>query len=433
MNRKHLACSLLAVTLSCGVAHAVQTPITLNGGGSSLAAPTYIADFKAYTATKSTDLFSYEAVGSGAGQNAFLNNDITYFEPVSGTNTHGYAAGTLTYGTIVGTAVDYGASDAFLVSTQLSNAATGSYAQSSVDGPLIQVPTIGTPITIPYNESGVGSGGLTLTDSQLCGVLSGKITDWNSLVSSIPAGTTINVVYRTDGSGTTFLTTQHLNAVCTSTNSNFSIPVAITKTFASLFPNSTPPSNFTGESGSSGVSKQLVATSDSIGYLSPDFTSIAPNSANTTSLKVASLVNAVNNTAYQPTVANTTLGLVHPGTGSTNPTPPASLSAAMNPLNWVPAIPQTTQGYPIVGYTTMDLSSCYANVKVGKLLIDILKDIYKKTGSYATITTNGGFVPLANSGAAKFYTAVESTFLSNKAGYALDIDDATTCASYAGR
>jgi ABC-type phosphate transport system substrate-binding protein len=430
MNVKHIACSLLAVTLAAGSAHAAK-PVHLNGGGSSLAYPPYTTDFAQYTAAKSADTFSYAAAGSGAGQNAFLNNDITYFEPSTGSTSHGYAPGTLTYGTISGTEVDFGASDAFLSSTQLTNPATGSYAQSAVDGPLIQIPTLGTPITLPFNESGVGSSGLLLSDSQVCGVLSGKITDWHSLVPSIAAGTVINVVYRGDSSGTTFLLTQHLNAVCNSSNSNFSIPVPITKTFASEF--TTVPSNFTAESGSGGVAKQLVATSDSFGYLSPDYTSIAPKSPNTTSLQVASLTNAVDGKPYSPTTANTTLGLANPGTGSTNGSPPASMAAAQNPLNWVPALPQTTKGYPIVGYTTIDVSSCYASSTRGKLMIAVLKDILKKTGAFATNVTNDGFVPLANSGAAKFYTAVSDTFLSNKAGYNLDIDDTKTCAGLAGR
>jgi ABC-type phosphate transport system substrate-binding protein len=434
MTRKLLACSIAAAALSFGVAHAAKTYTTLNGGGSSLAFPDYTSVFKDYTTAKPTDLFSYAAAGSGAGQNAFLNNNIGYFEPVSGSNSVGYAAGTLTYGTIVGTQVDFGASDAFLSSSQLTNPATGSYAQSSVDGPLIQVPTLGVPITLAFNESGITGNGLTLTDAQTCGILSGKITDWNTLNSSIPAGTTINVVYRSDSSGTTFLLTQHLSAVCTSSNSNFiSYPVPITKTFTADFAGGTPPANFTGKSGSGAVATLLTGTPNSFGYLSPDYTSIAPNSPNTTSLQVAALVNGTNNVAYLPTVANTTLGLAHPGTGSTNANPPATLAAAQNPLNWVPAIPVTTQGYPIVGYTTLDLSSCYANKTAGKLLIAVLKDIYKKTGTYSTITTNNGFVPLVNSGATKFYTAVSDDFLGNKSGYGLDIDDATTCASYAGR
>ncbi len=136
---KRLLSSLAAAALTLGTAQAATT--TINGGGSSLAAPTYIALFKLYTASNPSILFSYEAVGSGGGQKAFLNNDITQFE---GSNV---PPGTLTYGTIVGTQVDLGASDAALLASQLTNPATGSYAESSVDGPLIQVPTIGTPIT----------------------------------------------------------------------------------------------------------------------------------------------------------------------------------------------------------------------------------------------------------------------------------------------
>jgi ABC-type phosphate transport system substrate-binding protein len=438
MKYKYFTGSLLAATLSFGIAHAKPKPsLTLNAGGSSASGPTYIADFEAYTAAKSGDLFSYEAVGSGGGQNAFLTNNIGYFEPASPSNTIGYKTGTLTYGTIVGTQVDFAASDAYLVASQLTNPATGSYGTttegSAIDGPLIQIPTIGIPLTLAFNQSAIGSAGLTLNDAQICGVLSGKITDWHALDSAIPAGTTIDVAYRSDSSGSTFLLTQHLNAVCTSANSNFAIPVAITKTFASLFPGSTPPANFTGENGSGALAQQLVATANSLGYVSPDYTSIAPKSANTTSLQVASVVNGQNNVAYLPTVANTTLGLTHPGPGSTNATPPATLSAAQNPLNWVPAVPQTTEGYSLVGYNTLDASSCYANTSAGKLLVDFLKDVLKKSGSYATVTTNNGFVPLSNSGAAKFFTAVSDTFLSNKSGYNLDIDDATTCASYAGR
>ncbi len=423
MIRKQLACSVFAAALSFGTAHAQSANI--NAGGSSLAAPTYIAEFKGVTSQYPGVKFSYEAVGSGKGQTAFLNNDITQFENVP--------AGTLTYGTIVGTTVDIGASDAFLTASQLTNPATGSYAESSVDGPLIQFPTFGTPITLPYNESGVPASGLTLTDPQICGILSGKITDYHTLVSSIPAGTTINVVYRSDSSGTPFLLPQHLNAVCTSSNSNFPVlPVPITKTFASEFTNSTPPSNFVGESGSSNVASTLVATANSFGYLSPDYTSIAPHSANTTSLKVASVVNGVNGKAYQPTVANTETGLDNAGPGSTNATPPSNLTAAMDPLNWVPAIPVTNSGYSIVGYTTEEESSCYANKSKGSV-ISQFSEAQLTNSSLLQITTNNGFAPLSNTAASPYVTAVDNTFFSNASKYNLNIDNGTLCASYPGR
>jgi phosphate transport system substrate-binding protein len=106
----------------------------------------------------------------------------------------------------------------------------------------------------------------------------------------------------------------------------------------------------------------------------------------------------------------------------------------MDPLNWVPAIPTTTAGYPIVGYTTMLLSSCYANPAAGSAINAFLKLQYG-TGStaYTTIIQNNGFAPLKNTKASKYVTAVENDFLGNTSKYNLNIDNATTCASYPGR
>ena len=412
MNRKNLACTVSAAALSIGVASAAMAATTtINGGGATLPQPTYTQEFTTYTNAHPTILFSYDGVGSGAGQTAFLNNDITQFNSPSNQ-----------YGTIVGTTVDFGASDAFLSSTQVSS--TGGYMLSGVDGPLIQIPMIGVAVTIPFNYAGLTA--LKLTDAQLCGVLSGKINLWSTLRSTLSG--TIQVVYRSDGSGTTFLLTQHLNKVCTSTNSNFPVlPVTVTKNFNTLFTNSVPPANFTGESGSSAVAAQLVATDKSFGYLSPDYTSIAPKSPNTTALKVASLVNSLSNVAYTPTVANIESGLQNPDPATaTNPTPPNTPTAAANPLNWVPSVPLTTKGYDIVGYTTWDLSTCYASKTVGSNLNTFLNLHFNST-PYKTIIDNNGFAPLANTAAAPFVTAIKNTFLSNVSGYNLNIDNSVPC------
>jgi phosphate transport system substrate-binding protein len=422
MIRKLLVCSVSAAALSFGVASAATT--TLNGGGSSLAEPTYINEFNLFTGSNPNVLFSYEGVGSGSGQKAFLGNDISYFENLS--------SGILTYGTIVGTTVHFGASDAYLVASQLTNPATGSYGLSGTDGPLIQVPTIGVAVSLPYVNSGL-KGTLSLTDDQVCGILSGKLTNWNQIANRNAVPGTIQVTYRADGSGTTFLLLNHLNAVCTPANSSFpTYPVPVTNSFASIFPNSTPPSNFTGESGSAAVQQQMLATPLSFGYLSPDYTSIAPKSANTSSLKVAVLVNGVNGVGYAPTVLSTELGLDNAGPGSTNPTPPTNKTAAMNPLNWVPSIPVTNKGYPIVGYTTWDLSSCYASAGAGANLQRFLKLNY--SGSiYRQQIFNNGFAPIPNTAAAPFVTAINNVFLSNASGYNLNIDNATLCAGLPGR
>ena len=420
MFRTLLATSVAAAALISGAAFAATT-FTANGGGSSLAAPTYIAEYQKITATQPKALYSYEAVGSGSGQNAFLDNDISLFENLG--------SGILTYGTIVGTTVHFGASDAYLVASQLTNPATGSYGLSSVDGPLIQLPTIGVGVAMAYNYPSEKT--VDLTDDQVCGILSGKLTNWSQVVPG--ASGNITVIYRSDGSGTTFLTTQHLNAVCTSSNSSFPVlPVPITKTFASIFTNSTPPANFVGESGSQAVAVEGVAVPQSFTYLSPDYTDIAPKSANATTLQVAYVLNPNDGVYYQPTVTNTLTGLANPGPNSTDPTPPETKTAAQNPLNWVPSIPTTTTGYSIVGYTTVLISSCYANKTIGKVVGGWLNAQYFDK-PYQTIIVNNGFAPLPNTAAAPFASAIKEIFLTNKSKFGLDIDDAKTCSAYAGR
>jgi ABC-type phosphate transport system substrate-binding protein len=418
MTRKSLACTVSAAALSlfAGTA-AMAASTTLNGGGSTLAQPTYVAEFNLYTSSAPSVLFSYDGVGSGGGQSAFLNNDIADFN--SPTNQ---------YGTIVGTTVDFGASDAFLSSSQVNP--NGTYGLSSTDGPLIQIPMFGVPITIPYVNAGLTKA-LTLTDAQICGVLSGQITNWSQLSSKATKGT-IEVAYRSDGSGTTFLLTQHLNAVCTASNSSFpAYPVPITKTFTQLFTGGSVPTNFTGESGSALVQSYLLATPLSFGYLSPDYTSIAPKSANTSSLKVATVVNGINGVGYQPTVANTNTGLSNAGPGSTNATPPSTPTTAADPLLWVPSVPQTNKGYSIVGYTVWILSSCYADKTAGTDLDSFLKKHFA-TKSYQTLIENNGFSPLANTAAAPYVSAIDDDFLTNTSGYDLNIDG-PQCSAYAGR
>jgi ABC-type phosphate transport system substrate-binding protein len=367
----------------------------------------------------------------------------------------------LTYGTISGSTVDFGASDAYLTAGQYGLTSTGGYnyttavdgasASSATDGPVIQVPSFGTPITIAftsptYNTAKTGKPAsykayvtkLTLTDSQICGVFSGQINDWHTLVSTVPAGTPINVVYRSDSSGTTFLLTNHfydagLGDVCNNTNAPaFTGLTAPTKVFTSLFTGGTVPAGFVMASGSGGVQAVLLADAGTkttpgagaIGYLSPDYTDIAPKAGATYSKAVltAAVVNFENGKAYTPTAASALLALEHPSTESQVLSPPTSKSTAENPLNWVPNIPMATEGYPIVGYTTLDLSTCYSDPTVGTALKTFLTDLYTNK-SFEAITKNNGFTALP----AAFITAIKADFLSNTSGYALDIGDTAVC------
>jgi phosphate transport system substrate-binding protein len=289
----------------------------------------------------------------------------------------------------------------------------------------------GVAVALPYVNSGI-KGTLTLTDDQVCGIFSGKLTNWNQIANRNAVPGTIQVIYRADESGTTFLLLNHLNAVCTRANSSFpTYPVPVTDNFASIFPNITPPSNFMGESGSAAVAQQMLATPLSFGYLSPDYTSIAHKSANTNSLKVSVLINRVNGVAYAPSVPGTELGLDNPGPGSTNPTPPTTKTAAMNPLNWVPSIPITSQGYPIVGYTTWDLSSCYRSNPGASSLRKFLRFNYTSL-TYREQIINNGFAPIPNTAAAPFVKSIQDVFIGNASDYKLSINNAVLCDQFNG-
>jgi phosphate transport system substrate-binding protein len=180
-----------------------QPPFCVFGGGSSLAAVVYQAQAEVhYGVTDPTFGINYSSIGSGAGQNLFLNNSSTF-------DTNDI--------TPAGSTIAFGASDATLSPTQISTWATATFGQP-VSGNLIQMPTFGTPIAIVFKKTThQQEAGFQFTDDQICGIFSGKITSWQdpslSTVplagSTLPTGT-IHPVYRIDSSGTTFLLTQHL-------------------------------------------------------------------------------------------------------------------------------------------------------------------------------------------------------------------------------
>jgi ABC-type phosphate transport system substrate-binding protein len=454
MTRTNLLGAASAAALAClsTASHAAtQAPIT--GGGSTLAQFDYIAEISVFNAVKkSLATFStYWEAGSGTGQEAFIYDDLTCdIDKVTGANggaCAGPAGG-------AGNTVDYGASDATLSSTQISTWATSSFGQSAA-GNLIQLPSMGVGISIPVNNPAITANGvLEVSDNDLCGIFSGLLTDFSQITDSgtTPTPGPFNVVYRTDSSGTSFLLTGHLSAVCIANNSSPTVTFTATTTFATLFPNNgagvintSAFPNAIGEKGSSGVADELAgcngAVPDAFGYLSPDFTTVDPqsdatlgceiNGSEKSPLVVAGVFNGKK--SYIPTVTEIKLGLLHPkaGTGQ-NLTPPANAIEGANPALWVPVEPLVTEGYPIVGYTTFDFAQCYASTAVASAIDTFLLDHYKKA-SYKSIETNNGFVDLKASHASQFFTTIADNILANKKGWNTDIEDATACSGLAGR
>ncbi len=271
-----------------GATSAMAQSVVLQGGGSSLVGPSIQQEVAQFGANP--DSLTYFIDSSGVGQTAFLGNDPAAFEPSF---------------TITGT-IDFANSDAALSASQITAYDT-TPGLGATDGPLIQIPYITTPITIPVVNGPLASNApadtflgpqttpgqthsLALTDNDLCGIFSGKLTTWNT-VTNPDTGTTFNspaafkVVYRSDNSGTSDLLTRHLAQVCTTgASGNSNVSFVETQAFASNFPSGVP-SNFIGESGSGGIQSELIslqtAGTAAVAYISPDWTNtfLAPKSS----------------------------------------------------------------------------------------------------------------------------------------------------------
>jgi ABC-type phosphate transport system substrate-binding protein len=322
--------------------------------------------------------------------------------------------------------VDFAGSDATLSSDQIDKFTNGGTlgsessacagvvipAQAPIFGPLIMVPSLATSITLAISPSTAGAltilaptppggtSGLTLGRAGYCKVLTGQIQDWNSTdpdfisqnidpttgtpqpfsTSSLP----LNVVYRTDGSGTTFLLTQHMSAIQQTACGSMLYTGPAQNMPPSL------PSNFLGANGSGGVEAALLAGTGRIGYLSPDFTSQASVGSHTA--VTANLLNAMSGT-QPPSPAATTAGM--------GDVPPPTGPARLNPLNWVPLVPdpQNVNAYPIVGYTTQELYTCYRttsgmDVKAGGLRGYLTWALSSPDGVPDQVLNDNGFAPL---------------------------------------
>src|SRR6201996_6119908 len=150
---------------------------TINGAGSTLAAPIY--QQWANTVKSNGLTVNYNPVGSGAGQTQLASATV------------GFAG---------------------------SDPALKPADKKTMKGPVLQFPVAAGAITVSYNLPGVKSG-LKLDGPTIADIFSGKITKWNDAAIknlnpgvSLP-GTSITVVHRSDSSGTTEGFTTYLSDV----------------------------------------------------------------------------------------------------------------------------------------------------------------------------------------------------------------------------
>ena len=201
--------------------------ISVGGAGATYPAPLYQRWFAEYNKVNPGTQVSYQSVGSGAGVEQFL-------------------AGT----------VDFGASDAPLKADERAKFRT------KFGGEPLQVPMTGGIIVFAYNLDGVKD--LKLSRTAYCGIASGKITKWNdpeivktNAGEKLPSEA-IKFFHRSDGSGTTFQFTNHLKAACPEWTAGASKSVDWSK-------------GMIGARGNQGVSEEIAALPNSIGYVEYSF------------------------------------------------------------------------------------------------------------------------------------------------------------------
>jgi phosphate transport system substrate-binding protein len=191
---------------------------TIVGAGATFPQPIYSKWGEDYAATAGTKL-NYQGIGSGGGISA-----------------------------IEAKTVDFGASDAPLSKSDLD--ANG----------LVQFPAIIGGVVMVVNLPGIEPGGITLDAGTLAGIFAGQITAWNDpKIAALNSGvslpsTAINVVHRSDSSGTTWIFTNYLTEA------------AGTVWTAGADKEVTWPTGV-GAKGSSGVAATVQQVQGSIGYV----------------------------------------------------------------------------------------------------------------------------------------------------------------------
>jgi phosphate transport system substrate-binding protein len=281
---------------------------SLNGAGGTFPAPLYTKWFAVYSQLTGVEV-NYQPVGSG--------NGIT----------------DITEGT-----VDFGASDAIMTQEQQATA-------EAQHGPILHIPMATGSVALIYNIPGVTNNEqLKLTPDVLADIYLKNIKNWNDpRITEINPGLTlpdlpIEVVYRADASGTTFIFTNYLSKVSTQ--------------WATQVGNATSVS-WPGDVGgnlSSGVAAAVKQTPGTIGYVELSY-------ALQNNMTMASLENAAGN-------------YITPSVDSTA----AAANGVDLPVDMKIMLTNSTDpnAYPIVGYTWILVYVNQTNKSKGEALASML-------------------------------------------------------------
>ena len=219
MRKFAIAAAFAAMTLAPLASATTAQAADITGAGATFPFPIYAKWAEAYKAASGVGL-NYQSIGSGGGIRQ-----------------------------IRAKTVDFGATDAPVKGEELTR-----------DG-MLQFPMVMGGVVPALNVQGIGQRGLRLTGPLLGEIFLGNVKKWNDpkIVALNPGVTlpdaTINVVYRSDGSGTTFVWTEYLSMVSDEwktkigTNTSVQWPVGV------------------GGRGNEGVSGTVRQIANSIGYV----------------------------------------------------------------------------------------------------------------------------------------------------------------------
>jgi ABC-type phosphate transport system substrate-binding protein len=271
--------------------------------------------------------------------------------------------------------IQFSGSDAYLNSTQVSN------AQASVGETVFQLPTFATPITLPV---GLKSG-VKLTTADVCNLFAGatNVTSGKVTISEL--------VVRSDGSGTSFILSDWLAQNCSASlgfNSSNGFPSTKPSWAAVAAANGNHLGTPVAVSGSGGIASTVASTQNALGYVSPDYDYPIVSSSTAYSAQV---------NGQSPSVTAVKNHLTH----ANYPTSYNVLTIGQQ-VNDSLVAPSNTAGYPIVGYTFLETYSCYSTSIAGgliggpaqgKQLLALAQYLYGTSPANVTnILTSQGFV-----------------------------------------
>jgi len=212
--------ALIAVSCGGGGQKAgKEKQVTLSAAGATFPQPFYNLAFKKYN-EEGGPVINYGGIGSGGGIKSLRDR-----------------------------VVDFGATDAYLSDNELSE----------MPGEVVHIPTCIGAVVIAYNLPGVTS--LKLTPELLEGIFLGKITKWNDkkITGVNPdialPDMNITVVYRSDGSGTTYIFSDYMSKVSQTWNEQLGTGKALNW-----------PSGI-GAKGNPGVAGTISQSAGTIGYI----------------------------------------------------------------------------------------------------------------------------------------------------------------------